>query len=262
MIWLWQINLVMKRVITIIQARMPSSRLPGKVLKEISGRPMLAWVVSRASRAKLVTKTIIATTVDLEDDIIAEYCQSNNYTYTRGSMHDVLDRYYQAAKNFRADVIVRITADCPFIDPAEIDRVVETFLNADPPLDFAANRLPMERTIPIGLDTEVCTFSALESAWQDAKEPHQREHVMPYFYENQDRFRCLHIKHQPDYGHFRWTVDTPEDLALARQIATHFEGRDDFAWQDIIALFEQNPDLANLNAQVRHKEYREVDDRR
>jgi spore coat polysaccharide biosynthesis protein SpsF len=252
----------MKRVITIIQARMPSSRLPGKVLKNLGGRPMLAWVVTRASRAKTVYKTIVATTVEPEDDIVAEYCEGEKYTYTRGSMHDVLDRYYQSAQKFQAEVVVRITADCPFIDPAEIDRVVEIFLSADPPLDFATNRLPMERTIPIGLDTEVCTFAALETTWREAKEPHQREHVMPYFYENQDRFRSLHIKHEPDYGRFRWTVDTPEDLDLARQIAAHFEDRDDFTWQEIITLFESNPELASLNAQVRHKEYREVDDRR
>lgn len=251
----------MKRVIAIIQARMPSSRLPGKVLKDIDGRPMLAWVVSRASRAKTANKTIIATTVEPEDDVVAEYCENNNYSYTRGSMHDVLDRYYQTAKKFRADVIVRITADCPFIDPAEIDRVVEKFLSAEPPLDFAANRLPMERTIPIGLDTEVCTYAALETAWRETKEAHQREHVMPYFYENTNRFHTLHVKHEPDYSHFRWTVDTPEDLELARQIASHFKGRDDFSWQEIIALFEQTPELANVNAQVRQKEYREVDER-
>lgn len=241
---------------------MPSSRLPGKVLKDLGGRPMLTWVVTRASRAKTVTKTIVATTVEPEDDVVAEYCESQKYPYTRGSMHDVLDRYYQSAQKFQAEAVVRITADCPFIDPAEIDRVVEIFLSADPPLDFAANRLPMERTIPIGLDTEVCTFAALETAWREAKEPHQREHVMPYFYENQDRFRSLHIKHEPDYGRFRWTVDTPEDLELARQIVANIEGRDEFTWQEIITLFESNPELASLNARVRHKEYREVDDRR
>ncbi|MDH5506287.1 MAG: acylneuraminate cytidylyltransferase, partial [Anaerolineae bacterium] len=182
--------------------------------------------------------------------------------YYRGSMHDVLDRYYQAARQFDAHVVVRLTADCPLIDPAEIDRTVNAFLAADPPLDFAANRLPMARTVPIGLDTEVCTFAALETAWQQAEEAHQREHVMPYFYEQPERFRMLHITHDPDYGHHRWTVDTPEDLALIREVLTHFAGRDDFTWQQVLALFEQRPELAEINAGVQHKTYREVDDRR
>lgn len=252
----------MKRVITIIQTRMAASRLPGKALKDIGGRAMLAWVVTRARRAETVDETIVATTVEPEDDVIAEYCEREGYLFTRGSMHDVLDRYYQAAREFEADVVVRITADCPLIDPAEIDRVVNIFLASEPPLDFAANRLPMQRTVPIGLDTEVCTFTALETAWREAREPHQREHVMPYFYENTEQFRSLHITHEPDYGHMRWTVDTPEDLELVRQIVADFDGRDDFTWQEILALFERRPELADINAQVRHKQYREVDKRR
>ena len=252
----------MKRVVTIIQARMQASRLPGKALKDLGGRPMLAWVIERARRASMVSETIVATTVESADDVIARYCGDQQIPFTRGSMHDVLDRYYQAARQFKADSVVRITADCPFIDPAEIDRVVEIFLAADPPLDFAANRLPMSRTIPIGLDTEICTFAALETAWNETKEDHHREHVMPFFYENTDRFNTLHITHEPDYGHMRWTVDTPEDLELARQIVSHFNGRDDFSWQEILALFKHHPELAEVNAHVRHKEYREVDDRR
>ena len=250
----------MKRVITIIQARMQASRLPGKVLKDLGGRPMLGWVVARASRAKLVVDTIVATTVEPADDVIAEYCEHEKIPFTRGSMHDVLDRYYQTARLFEGDVIVRITADCPLIDPAEIDRVAEIFLAADPPLDFAANRLPMSRTVPIGLDTEICTFDALKTAWREAKEDHQREPVMHYFYENDQRFNISHITHEPDYGHLRWTVDSPEDLILVRQVVAHFDGRDDFTWGEILALFERQPELADVNAQVRHKKYREVDE--
>ena len=251
-----------KRVVTIIQARMEASRLPGKVLKSLGASTVLNWVVTRAKRASTVAETIVATTVETADDAVAAYCEREQIPFTRGSMHDVLDRYYQTALTHKADVIVRITADCPFIDPDEIDRLVETLLSTEPPLDFAANRLPTHRTIPIGLDAEICTFAALETAWKEAKEPHQREHVMPFFYENTDRFNTLHLTHDPDYGHFRWTVDTPEDLELARQIAANFPDRDDFTWQEILALFERQPELANINADVEHKQYREVDERR
>lgn len=252
----------MKRVVAIIQARMAASRLPGKVLEDLAGRPVLSWVVARARRAEMVSDVIVATTDESADDAIADFCQNESIPSFRGSMHDVLDRYYQAAKLFKAEVIVRITADCPFIDPVELDRLLDAFFTADPPLDFAANRLPMQRTIPIGLDAEICTFDALETAWHEAKEPHQREHVMPFFYENASRFNTLHLTHHPDYGHFRWTVDTPEDLDLVRQIADHFEGRDDFSWQEILTLIEKYPKLVEINANVPHKEYREVDDRR
>jgi spore coat polysaccharide biosynthesis protein SpsF len=251
-----------KRVVAIIQGRMASKRLPGKILEKLGNRPMLGWVVERSRRAREVDGVVVATTTAPEDDPVAEFCERKGYLWTRGSMHDVLDRFYKTACQFKADVIVRLTADCPLIDPQEIDRTVKAFVNADPRLDFAANRLPMERTVPIGLDTEVCTFSALETAWKQADQPHHREHVMPYFYEQAERFRILHLKHQPDYGHLRWTVDTPEDLDLIRQIVAYFEGRDDFTWYDVLELFQRHPELAEVNAQVRHKDYREVDDRR
>ncbi|MBW8010250.1 MAG: NTP transferase domain-containing protein [Chloroflexi bacterium] len=250
------------KIVTIIQGRMASSRLPGKILEDLGGRPVLGWVVERARRAQRIDEVVVATTSDPSDDPVVEFCKTNGYQYYRGSMNDVLERYYQAAKEFNADVIVRLTADCPLIDSAMIDHTVETFLSTHPPLDFAANRLPMERTVPVGLDIEVCTFSALETAWQQADQPHQREHVMPYFYEHAERFNILHIKNDPDYGHLRWTVDTPEDLMLLRKLVSFFEGRDDFSWQEVLDLYENNPEWAEINAQVRHKEYREVDKRK
>jgi spore coat polysaccharide biosynthesis protein SpsF len=250
------------KVVTIIQARMASSRLPGKVLKDIGGRAMLGWVVERARQATAVSETVVATTTEAEDDAVEAFCLEHGYPCFRGSMHDVLDRYYQAARQYEAEVIVRITADCPLIDRASIDQVVETFLDAEPPLDFAANRFPMERTVPIGLDTEICTFSALETAWKEAAEPHQREHVMPFFYEHPERFNILHIRHSPDYGHLRWAVDTQEDLEMVRSLVAHFSPRADFSWQEIIQLIEKRPELQEINAAVRHKDYREVDTRR
>src|SRR5215207_5654804 len=173
------------RVIAIIQGRMSSSRLPGKILADIAGQPMLQRVFIRTSRATTVTETIFATTIDPSDNPLAEYCDFSGIPFTRGSLYDVLDRYYQTAKQAKADVVVRVTADCPIIDPTLIDDVVNTVVSDQSTVDFAANRLPppWNRTYPIGLDTEVCTFAVLENGWRAAKEPQHREHVMPYFYE-------------------------------------------------------------------------------
>lgn len=249
------------RVVAIVQARMSSSRLPGKVLANLGGRPVLDWVLRRAGRAERIHQVLVATTVSPEDDAISEFCETHGYPYTRGSMHDVLDRYYQAAREANADVIVRLTGDCPLIDPGMLDANLAAFLSADPLLDFAANRLPGERTIPIGLDAEFCTFAALETAWKEAQQPHEREHVMPYFYEHPERFNILHIRHEPDLGQHRWTLDTAEDLELLQELVSAFKG-DDFTWQQVLALVEANPRLAEINADVQHRGYREVDERR
>jgi spore coat polysaccharide biosynthesis protein SpsF len=250
----------MPRVVAIVQGRMASSRLPGKILADLNGRPVLAWVVRRAQRAAGIDQVVVATSVSAEDDVVEAFCKEQGFAFARGSLHDVLDRYVTAAHAHNADLIVRLTGDCPFIDPGILADNLRTFLAAQPPLDFAANRLPGDRTIPIGLDAEFCTIAALEIAWREATEPHQREHVMPFFYEHPERFNILHIKHSPDYGHLRWTVDTPEDLELARRIAAAFPD-DTFTWQDILALFERQPELAAINAGVQHKSARDVDTR-
>ncbi|MEX1248212.1 MAG: glycosyltransferase family protein [Anaerolineales bacterium] len=248
------------RVVAIIQARMASSRLPGKVLAHLGGQPVLAWVMRRASRAAGIHQIIVATSVATEDDVIAAFCKEQGFACCRGDLHDVLDRYVHAARQYDAEVVVRLTGDCPFIDPEMLADNLRTFLEAQPPLDFAANRLPSDRTIPIGLDAEFCTMAALEIAWREAQEPHQREHVMPFFYEHPDRFRILHIKHSPNYGHYRWTVDTSEDLELLRQIASNFKD-DEFSWKEVLALFERKPELAQINAAIEHKTQRDVDRR-
>jgi len=251
------------KVVAIIQARMAASRLPGKVLKTLGHQPVLGWMLVRTSRAKLIDEVVVATTTDPSDDPVAEFCRQQGVAFSRGSMHDVLDRYYQAAMSHHADVIVRLTADCPFIDPDLLDANLRIFLRADPKLDFAANRLPppYRRTIPIGLDAEYCWFDGLETIWQEAEEKHQREHVMPFFYEHPERFNILHITHEPDYGDLRWTVDTPEDLQMLQQIVSHFPGRDDFSWHDVLDLVAKHPELNQINADIRHKDYREVDER-
>jgi spore coat polysaccharide biosynthesis protein SpsF len=255
-----------EKVVVIIQARMGSTRLPGKVLLDIGGAPMLARVVNRCRQAARVDQVVIATSDDPSDDAIENFCLAEGFPYFRGSLHDVLDRYYQAARQFDASIIVRITADCPLIDPAVIDQVVSALISGEQESkwDFVANRLPppWKRSYPIGLDVEVCTFSALERAWKEAKEAHQREHVMPYLYEQEGRFQVLVLNHIPDYGDLRWTVDTPEDLALIRQIYSRFDGGDGFSWMEVIELFQHEPALAEINASIAPKRVDEVDERR
>ncbi len=249
------------KTIAIVQARMSSSRLPGKVLQDIAGKPMLAWVVDRAARARRVDGVLVATTTDPADDPIEAFCRQRGYACFRGSQFDVLDRYYQAARSVSADVVVRLTADCPLMDPTLIDAVLEAFSRES--ADFAANRLPppWHRTFPIGLDIEVCSFAALQRAWQEAAQPYEREHVMPYLYDEPGRFKVYVLDTQPDYGSLRWTVDTPADLEFLRAVVAHLEGRDDFSWLDVLAVVRQHPELAEINAGVRHKVFDETDDR-
>lgn len=249
------------RVVAIVQARMASSRLPGKVMAEIEGEPMLARVVDRARRAKSLDDVVVATTTDPGDSEIVQFCERRGITVFQGHPSDVLDRFYRCASSEKADVIVRITGDCPLIDPDLIDLTTRTLMDADPGLDFAANRLPQNRTYPIGLDTEVCSFRTLEVAWNEADQPYQREHVMPFIYENEDRFRTRIVEYEQNLGELRWTIDTPEDLELVRQIYKHFGGRDDFSWLEVLRLFEERPDLAKINAEVGHKTRYDVDQR-
>jgi spore coat polysaccharide biosynthesis protein SpsF len=264
------------RVVAIIQGRMSSSRLPGKILADIAGQPMLQRVFIRTSRAASVTETVFATTTDASDDPVAEYCDFSGISFTRGSLFDVLDRYYQAAKGAKADVVVRVTADCPVIDPALIDDVVNTLLEDE--YDFVCNRLPPPwyRTYPIGLDVEACTFKVLKKAWKEAKEPQHREHAMPYFYEGVELtaasrqlsegvsprgFRVAMLNYTTDFGDYRWTVDTPEDLEFMRQVYSRFNGRDDFTWKEVLDLVHNEPKLMEINSGVRHKNLKDIDER-
>jgi spore coat polysaccharide biosynthesis protein SpsF len=248
-------------IIAIIQARMGSSRLPGKVLKNICGRPMLEWVVQRAKRSTLISELVVAITSDPLDDVLEGYCQDQSIPYFRGSSADVLDRYIQAARKFHADVIVRLTADCPFIDPDLIDQTLSAFFKSG--ADFAANRLPppYHRTFPIGLDVEVASMSALEKTWENASALFEREHVMPYIYQHLDLFRIKIIDYFIDYGAYRWTVDTNKDLEFIQAVANAMDCGLDFSWLDVIELLKAHPDLMKINAQVKHKSFTDVDER-
>ena len=245
------------RTVAFIQARMSSNRLPGKVLQDIAGQPMLAWVVERARLAKSLDEVVVATSTDATDDTVASLCQHAGIPYYRGDLDDVLDRLYQAAQAHQAETIVRLTGDCPLIDPSVIDETVSAFYESY--VDFAANRLPppWKRTYPIGLDTEVCSFAALERAWKEADQPQQREHVLPYLYEEPGRFTIRVIDHDPDYGHYRWTVDTLEDLDLVRSIFQHLDDPKNFSWLEVIEIFKAHSELAEINAHVEHKKHGE-----
>jgi len=212
----------------------------------------------------------------------------------------VLDRFYQAATQFQADVIIRLTADCPLLDHDVIDRTISVYLGNSPasdtsldsltdhhflqPIDFAANRLPppWQRTLPIGLDVEVCSFGALQRAWIEASQPYHREHVMPYLYEGvvfakqalsvgdewyiqhsttPRGFKVALLNHFPDHGALRWTVDTPADLEFVRRVYTYFDGQAGFGWQRVLELLRTEPELAFINNEVRHKTAFDVDKR-
>ena len=248
---------------------MGSSRLPGKVLLDIAGKPMIQRVIERTRCARLLDSVTIATTVDASDDPVAAFAASAGVACTRGSLHDVLDRYYRAAQTHSAEIIIRITGDCPVLDPTLIDQAVSTLIEGG--YDFVANRLPppFPRTFPIGLDVEVCTFAALERAWQEADQPYQREHVLPFVYEgftantglSTRGFKIALLNHSPDYGSLRWTVDTPEDLTLLRRIYEALDDKNNFTWYDLLTLMQKHPDLSEINAQVSHKSMTDVDNR-
>src|SRR5271154_85713 len=236
------------KVVAIIQARIGSTRLPGKVLADIHGHPMLGHVVQRPRAAKTLDDVIVATTTQPADTAIAAFCREHSVTCFRGSENDVLDRYYQAALQHDAQTVVRITSDCPLIDPEIVDKTVQAFLVERP--DYASNGVV--RTYPRGLDTEVMTFQALELAWREALQPYERSHVTPYLYETPGKFRVLSVIADQDYSAYRWTVDTAQDLEFVRAVYARFES-EGFLWRDVVRLLELEPELAAINGSVAQK---------
>jgi spore coat polysaccharide biosynthesis protein SpsF len=240
------------KIVTIIQARMGSSRLPGKVLKDLCGDTVLSRVVQRVRRSNLAGEVMIATTTRSLDELIVKECRRIDVRIFRGAEDDVLDRYYQASLHAEADVVVRITSDCPLIDPEVTDKTIQAFIDQSP--DYASNRI--QQTYPRGLDTEVMTREALSLAWREAKAKYQRTHVTPYLYENPNQFSLLSVENDIDYGNYRWTLDTPEDLAFITAVYERMGG-DDFSWGDLLALLRREPELAELNQGILQKELHE-----
>lgn len=234
------------KIVALIQARVGSKRLPGKVLKDIEGQTMLERVVNRVKEAKNLDEVVIATTVSEGDIAIVELCKKHNWLCFRGSEPDVLDRFYQAACFFKADAVVRITADCPLIDPRLIDKVVEKFLTLYPDIDYASEGLT-NRTFPRGLDTEVVSIGALRNEWQTSTK--WREHVTLNIRKNAGRYRMADISNDKDYSYMRWCVDTAEDLEFVRRVYGHFNGSR-FYWEDVVKLLEIHPDWVIIDTQV------------
>jgi spore coat polysaccharide biosynthesis protein SpsF len=231
-------------IAAIIQARMGSSRLPGKVLMDISGRPMLWHIIDRVRRAEMVDETAVATSYNALDDAIAAFCEQEGILCFRGSENDVLDRYYRTAKCIDAESIVRITADCPLIDPLVLSKVIATFL--DRRCDYASNTI--ERTYPDGLDTEVFSLETLEKAWHEAKLKSEREHVTPYIWKNGNLFKLCPVKQDSNLSNLRWTIDQPEDLEFVRKVYEHlYQPGEVFFIGEIVKLLERHPELLEIN---------------
>jgi spore coat polysaccharide biosynthesis protein SpsF (cytidylyltransferase family) len=237
------------RTVAIVQARMGSTRLPGKVLLPILGEPMIAWVMRRTSRARSLDGVVLATTSLPEDDALARWAEEAGWPVTRGSPSDLLDRYLQAAREHDAGTVVRITSDCPLIDPAVVDDVGDAFRAGA--VDYASNTLE-PRTYPRGLDVEVVARMALERADREDSNPAWREHATPYLYRHPELFRLLRVPFERDESEERWSVDTAEDYAVVTSLC-HVLGRDDFTWLEALAVARAHREWSTANRAVPQK---------
>jgi spore coat polysaccharide biosynthesis protein SpsF len=233
------------RTVAIIQARMGSTRLPGKVMKDLGGEPMLARVVERTRRAQSLDEVVVATSASPADDRISQQCADRGWACVRGSELDVLDRYYQAARIYKADAIVRITSDCPLTDPDLLDRHVQRLWERWSEVDFVTNM--MRQSFPLGLAVEAMPVDVLARMHRMSQNAELREHVTTLAYVEPEWFQIEHILHGTDLSRMRWTVDTAEDLELVRQVFAHF-GHDRFSWQEVLPLLDEHPEWAEINA--------------
>ena len=238
-----------KKVVAIVQARMGSTRLPGKVMKPLLGRPMIERLLSRLAAADSISQIAVATSDAYADKPLAEAVEALGFDCYRGSERDVLDRFYQAASASGADVMVRITGDCPLVDPELVNTAVERFLQAD--VDYLSNVAPP--TYPDGLDIEVFTFDALHKAWQETDKSYDREHVTPYLRES-GHFSTAVMQNEPDLSDLRWTVDEAADFAVIEAVFEHFAPRDDFSWREVLELQHQSPELFTQNQAISRNE--------
>ncbi len=235
-------------IAVIIQARMGSTRLPGKVLKKVNGKPLLTYQIERVTASRLLDKVIVATSILSKDDPISELCKLNNIDCFRGSENDVLSRYYECAKVFQADIVVRLTADCPLVDPIVIDDVISLFRKEQ--ADYAANTVPPRTSrFPDGSDVEVFSFHALEQAFMGCKDPHDREHVTFHFWRYDNGFKSVQLTQPIDWSMYRFTVDYPEDLEVVEFIFKELKDRESFGYLgEIIEIIENNPEIESRNS--------------
>ncbi len=233
------------KIVAIIQARMSSSRLPGKVLMNLSGEPVLGHIVNRLKTSKYIHQIVVATSIENSDNPIEEFCTNNKINVYRGSLNDVLDRYYQASKKYNADGILRITADCPVVDPEIVDIIISSFLETQ------CDLCGLSGEFPDGLDCSVFSFKAIEKAWNEAKLASEREHVGPYIEKNPDIFKIVPVKIFDNLGHLRWTLDTQDDYLLLKEIYNKlFKEKKVFLTQDILDMLQKNPYLTSINDKI------------
>ncbi len=243
----------MVKVVAIVQARMGSTRLPGKVMMEICGKAVLLHIIDRLKACKLIDKIVIATTLHDKDDVIFDAVTNydNNIGLFRGSEENVLERYYLAAKKSNADVVVRVTSDDPLIDPSVIDDLIGEFMNDD--CDYVSNSL--NKTFPLGLDAEVFSFNALEKAYHNASHAYEREHVTPYIIENSDIFKLLNVANDIDLSHLRWTLDTMNDFEFISAVYKRiYPQKKLFLLDDVLELLDKVPKLIDINKHIEQKQ--------
>jgi spore coat polysaccharide biosynthesis protein SpsF len=240
------------KTMIIVQARMTSTRLPGKVLKEVLGKTLLEYQIERLRCVRNADGIIIATTVNDTDQPIVDLCGRLGVPVTRGSENDVLSRYYEAATQYGVGTVVRVTSDCPAIEPAVVDGIVEFYRAHQGGYDYVSNSLT--QSYPYGLAAEVFSFKALEEAAREAVTEPEREHVSPFIYTRPDRYRIGQVVHDKDLSHHRWTVDTPEDFELIRRIfEALYPVKPAFVMQDVLDLLDVHPDWLEINSHVRQK---------
>lgn len=231
-------------IIAVLQARFSSSRLPGKILKALLDRPMISRQMERIKRARRIDELVLATSVSPSDDPVADLCAKEGIACFRGSLDDVLDRFYQAVKDRKPDHVVRLTGDCPLADPAVIDSVVDFASGGN--FDYASNAFPP--TFPDGLDVEVIRFSALEEAWKKAALGSEREHVTPYF-RTHPGFKVGNLTNGVDLSAMRWTVDDPADYEFVKAVYQRLYARNPaFSMNDVLTLLKSDPAIAAINA--------------
>jgi spore coat polysaccharide biosynthesis protein SpsF len=242
------------RVVAIIQARMGSTRLPGKILKEVSGKTLLYYLIERLRQSERIDQVVIATTTHTKDDVLVKLCNEWDIPVFRGSEEDVLERYYQAAQENNAQCVVRVTSDCPLIDPDIIDQTIALYLENLSEYDYTSNS--RIQTFPRGMDVEVFSFDALSQAYNHAKKPYQREHVTPYLYDEPGKFRLGNLKNSAgNTSDIRLTVDTPEDFALVKKILEEIYPKNPrFRLKDIIELLKKHPDWLEINKHIVQKD--------
>lgn len=237
------------RKVAIIQARLTSTRLPAKVLADIVGKPMLHHVVTRVQAVPALDLVVVATSDEPADDPIADFCAEGGIACFRGSKDDVLDRYYQAAQQYRADVVLRVTADCPLIDPAVIAEVLDAYQQGG--YDYVTNTMP--GTYPDGLDVEVFSLAALEQAWREARWQSDREHVTPYIRNHPELFRLGNVAYTDDLSGLRWTVDQAQDLEFVRAVYGCLTGQS-FGMADVLEVLKEHPEFMRINVGIERNE--------